>query len=131
MKRYFFKRILFVLLLFSCVACEEKDFYSTLEDDQAEMSSLRKEIDKLAGQLSCSDASDWKFTAIGVKACGGPTGYVAYSTKIDEALLLKKVALYTQKQKAFNVKWGASSDCMFLSPPKSISCVGGKPEFVY
>lgn len=121
-----------VILLLLCLAgCEQKDFYSSKEDDEQEMSTLRREIDKLTEQVSCEQASDWKFVPIGSKPCGGATGYVAYAAKIDEPLFLKKVAIYTQKQKAFNVKWSLASDCAIQSPPKSIECVNGKPKFVY
>lgn len=131
MKQYLFILLLFTALLFTFVACEKEDFYNTKSDDLQEMSSLRKEIDKLSEQVACENGVDWKFTAIGAKGCGGAAGYIAYSTKIDEALFLKKVALYNQKQKAFNVKWNIISDCAVPAPPKSIDCVSGKPKFVY
>ena len=131
MRQYLFKSILFSLFTFSFTGCEEKNLYNSKEDDVLEIASLRSEIDKLSEQVTCENSADWKFTAIGDKACGGPTGYVAYSSKIDEALFLKKVTLYNQKQKAFNVKWNVVSDCMFMIPPKSIDCVSGKPKLVY
>ena len=119
------------IIVFSFAGCEEKDFSSSRESDEQEMSSLRKEIDKMAEQVSCDNSADWKFVAIGSKACGGATGYIAYSVKIDEALFLKKVAMFNQKQKAFNVKWNMMSDCMAPAPPKTIECVNGKPKLVY
>ena len=132
MRQRLSKFLLFALLIISLAGCEEKDFYNSKEDDELEMASLRSEIDKLSEQIVCeNNAGDWKFTAIGEKACGGPIGYVAYSTKIDEALFLKKVDLYNQKQKAFNVKWNVVSDCRFMTPPKSVECVGGKPKLIY
>lgn len=131
MGRHLFKIILFVLMIFSFAGCKLENVAGTKDDEQQELYRLRIEIDKLSEQVNCDNAADWKFTAIGSKACGGPIGYVAYSNKIDEALFLKKVALYTEKQKAFNVKWDIASDCMFMVPPKSIDCVSGKPKFVY
>lgn len=118
---------LFLLL----IGCEEKDFQNTRFDDEQEMSILKNEIDKLSTQLSCDQAVDWKIAAIGSKACGGASGYIAYSVKVDEKLFLEKVTLYTQKQKAFNVKWGIVSDCSLIMPPKAVECVNGKPKFVY
>lgn len=123
--------LLSIILVFSLAGCEQKDFSSSKESDEQEMSSLRREIDKMSEQVSCNDAADWKFTAIGSKACGGTAGYVAYSTKIDETLFLKKVAMFNQKQKAFNVKWNLMSDCLAPNPPKSIECINGKPKLVY
>lgn len=119
------------LLIFSFIGCEVKDFYNTREQDQEEMSILKKEIDKMANQFSCDNAAEWKFVSIGTKSCGGAGAYIAYSTKIDEATFLKKVAIYTQKQNALNVKWGYISDCALVVVPKSVECVNGKPQFVY
>lgn len=118
-------------LLFSFAACEEKDFSGWREKNELEMSNLRKEIEKMSNQVSCENPADWKFVAIGSKPCGGAAGYIAYSNKINEALFLEKVAIFNQKQQAFNVKWNLISDCMALLPPKSIDCVNGKPKLVY
>ena len=123
--------VLAILFFFCLTACEKGVFSSSKENDVEELANLKKEIDELSAQVSCTDAADWKFTAIGDKACGGPTGYVAYSTKIDETAFLKKVKTYTDKQKAFNLKWQMVSDCSYPQPPNRIDCVGGKPKFVY
>lgn len=133
MKTYLYQTALIFasILVFSFAGCEEKDFSSSKEKDELEMSNLRREIDKMSNQVGCENSVDWKFVAIGSKACGGATGYVAYSNRINEALFLEKVAMFNQKQKAFNVKWNLVSDCMALLPPKSIECVNGKPQFVY
>ncbi|MES2650297.1 MAG: hypothetical protein V4663_01085 [Bacteroidota bacterium] len=131
MEKYLFKTVLFALLVFSFAGCKLDDVSDTKDHELQELSSLKIEIDKLSEQVNCDNAADWKFTAIGAKACGGPTGYVAYSNKIDEVLFLKKVALYTEKQKAFNVKWNIASDCSLPTLPKSIDCISGKPKFVY
>lgn len=131
MRPCLFKFLLFALLVVSFAGCEEKGLHNSKEEDALEIANLRTEIDKLSEQIVCENSVDWKFVAIGDKACGGPLGYVAYSTKIDEAMFLKKVALYAQLQKAFNVKWGVVSDCMFMTPPKSVECVNGKPKLVY
>lgn len=133
MKAYLYqtKLIFASILVFSFASCEEKDFSSSKEKDELEMSNLRREIDKMSNQLSCENAADWKFVAIGSKPCGGANGYIAYSSKINEALFLEKVAMFNQKQRAFNVKCNLISDCMALLPPKSIECVNGKPKLVY
>ena len=123
--------ILAILFFFCLIACEKGVFSNSKEKDLEELANLKKDIDEGSAQTTCINAADWKFTAIGDKACGGPTGYVAYSTTIDETAFLKKVKVYTDKQKAFNLKWNTVSDCMFMVPPKSIDCVNGKPKFVY
>ncbi|MEJ5992931.1 hypothetical protein WG904_00780 [Pedobacter sp. Du54] len=123
--------VLPILLLLCLAACEKGVFSSSKQKDLEELANLKKDIDEWSSKVECTNAADWKFTPLGDKACGGPTGYVAYSTKIDEAEFLKKVKDYTDKQKAFNLKWDMVSDCMFMVPPKSIECVDGKPKLVY
>lgn len=132
MKTYQYQIFLYlaILIIFSFTGCEVKDFNITIEEDQQEMSILKKEIDKMSNQFSCNNAIDWKFVAIGTKSCGGAGAYISFSIKIDEATFLKKVALYTQKQNAFNIKWGYISDCALVVTPKSVECVNGKPKFV-
>lgn len=127
MKSYFF----IALLALTFIGCEVDQTSGTKEEDQQELITLRNELETVSVEFTCDNAADWKFTPVGAKACGGPTGYVAYSTKIDETLFLRKVALYTEKQKVFNRKWNIVSDCMAIAPPKSIDCVSGKPKFVY
>ncbi|MBB2147035.1 hypothetical protein GM921_16140 [Pedobacter sp. LMG 31464] len=121
--------VVYIFLLIS--GCEEKDLYNARSEDEQEMRVLKNEIDKMSNQLICDQAVDWKFVAIGSKACGGASGYVVYSVKIDEKSFLEKVALYTQKQKAFNVKWGVISDCSLVMQPIGVECINGKPKFVY
>lgn len=133
MKTYLYQTALIFasILVFSFASCEKKYFSNSREEDELELSNLRKEIDKMSNQVSCENAAEWKFTAIGAKACGGPASYVAYSSKIDENSFLKTVSDYTQKQKTFNAKWDVASDCMFVTAPKGVECVSGKPKFVY
>ncbi len=132
MKKNNFSNLLILSFLFLVtVSCDKEDFYNTREEDQQEMSVLKKEIDKMASQFNCENAAEWKFVAIGTKSCGGAGDYIAYSTKIDEAVFLNKVNIYSDKQKAFNVKWGSISDCALVVAPKSVECDKGKPKFIY
>ena len=79
----------------------------------------------------CTNDSDWKSVGLGVKACGGPVSYIAYSAKIDEAKFLEKVNLYNQKSTEYNKKYNLISDCMLVMPPEKIECVNGSPVFKY
>lgn len=130
------KKILFnfVILTSACLftlsGCKD-DFETSKEQDEQELMTLFKEIETLAGQFTCNSAAEWKFVAVGAKACGGATAYVAYSSKVDESLLLKKVSNYTAKQTSYNEKWKVISDCMLVIEPKGVECNNGKPKFVY
>ena len=101
----------------------------TQDEEQAQMKNLIKEIDSIIGNENCSDPTDWKFTAIGSKACGGPSSYIAYPTKLEEEIL-PKVTQFTSMQSAFNTKYGLMSDCAMVMPPVEIRCENGKASLV-
>jgi hypothetical protein len=92
---------------------------------------LFDEIQNLAYSNSCVNASDWSFVAYGSKACGGAQGYIAYSTNIDTVAFLNKVEVYTEAEKAYNIKWGIISDCSLVAPPIAVECQNGYPTLIY
>jgi len=129
------KRTLFILtsivLVMSLVwACTDRD-EPMPNVDQIELEKLYKDIEKSAQQFTCENAGEWKFTAIGSKACGGASGYIAYSVKIDESTFLKKVEQFTKLQADYNQKYGVYSDCALVIQPKGVTCDNGKPKFTY
>lgn len=118
-------------LVLCFTGCEEKDLYSSKDRDDADMSRLRIEINKLAvGQAICDDNAEWKFTTLESKSCNG-IEYIAYSTKTSEDFLLKKISFYNQKMKAYRMKWNSIYSCKISPIPKSIECINNKPTFVY
>lgn len=92
---------------------------------------LYNELYELGYSETCSDNSDWTFTAFGAKACGGPQGYIPYSKKIDVGSFLQKVEAYTEAEKAYNIKWGIVSDCSLAAMPTDIECQNGFPTLMY
>lgn len=127
MKSIYLLGFLVVLFLGACSA----DKQVTQEQDEQVLRELLTEIEQMASSVSCEDDTEWKFTAIGSKACGGNLGYIAYSQKIDEKVFLEKVAIFTQKQQEYNIKWSIVSDCSIPAKPTSVVCIKGKPEFRY
>lgn len=99
------------------------------QQEAEEMQNLKSEIITLSQSEKCSNATDWKSVGLGVKACGGPVEYIAYSNKIDEAKFLEKVNLYNQKSTEYNKKYNLVSDCMLVVQPENIVCENGKPVF--
>jgi hypothetical protein len=97
--------------------------------DQAQLDILKTSIESEISKEKCTDATEWTFAPIGAKACGGPQFYIAYPKKMETAILAK-INDYTEKVKAFNQKYGITSDCMMIMPPTSIQCVNGKAELV-
>ncbi|WP_257666522.1 hypothetical protein [Parapedobacter tibetensis] len=118
-------------IIIAVTACDKRNLAGTREADDKKLEQLYHEIDSLAGLYACEDAEEWRFTPIGEKACGGPTGYLAYSIKLDTAYFLEKVETYTKLQKAYNKKWDVVSDCMYLMPPSHVRCEEGKPKLVW
>ncbi|KGL62543.1 hypothetical protein [Polaribacter sp. Hel1_85] len=101
------------------------------EIDHRNLMDLFNEIQNLAYSVSCSDSSNWLFTAYGAKGCGGPQGYIAYSNQIDTVSFLQKIEIYTEAEKDFNYKYGVVSDCSLPSVPTSVECQNGYPIFKY
>lgn len=105
-----------------------------LNEQQKDYNKLKKlfnEINTLSKSVSCNNATEWNFTAYGSKACGGPQGYIAYSSQIDTVSFLKKVAIYTETEHAYNVKWKVVSTCDIPAQPKLVECKNGSPTFKY
>jgi hypothetical protein len=101
------------------------------ETEHRNLMNLFDEIQNLAYAISCVDAGNWAFTAYGSKACGGPQGYIAYSSKINTIELLEKIDFYTKAEKEFNIKWGIISDCSIVNQPKAIVCNNGFATLTY
>lgn len=104
---------------------------SEQEKEHRALMDLYNELYELAFSETCSDNSDWSFTAFGSKACGGPQGYIPYSKNIDIVSFLQKVETYSTAEKAFNKKWGIASDCAIVNPPTSVECQNGYPVLIY
>src|SRR3546814_7455970 len=105
-----------IMFLIGAGACEKKEQHltGTREGDEEKLRELREKIDSLSRMYPCSDAADWQFTAIGAKACGGPTGYVPYSTELDTGAFLRMVETYTALQDAYNREYGIALDCAYV-----------------
>ena len=117
----------FFLLFISC----SDDEKLTQEQEAQNLEKMFSEITNLANSENCSNATEWTFTSYGNKACGGNLGFIAYSTKIDTEIFLRKIEEHRLAQKEFNKKWGIISDCSLPSEPKGIKCENGKPVFEY
>jgi hypothetical protein len=122
---------LFILAIgLTLISCSN-DSESSKEQETENLEKMRAEIFLLSASKQCEDPADWDFTAIGSKACGGPTGFIAFSLKLNTTEFLEKVKKYTNSQKEFNIKWGIISTCDLTPSPSSINCVDGKPHLIY
>lgn len=101
------------------------------EIDHRKLMVLFDEILSLAYGEACDNKNDWTFTAYGSKACGGPQGFIPYSTKIDVDAFLKKVEEYTEAENIFNKEWEIISTCDLPAQPKSVECNNGYSTLKY
>ena len=88
--------------------------------------ALWKKIQEEIGTAECDNASQCRTMPVGHKSCGGPEGYVAYSTKSgNSARLLALGEQYAAARKAENERSGMLSNCMMESDPGA-SCVANR-----
>lgn len=123
---------LLVLICFSLMAfqCDDNNS-STKEEEQAELSALKSEIESFANQSECNDDTVCQFIGLGSKPCGGPWSYLVFSTSIDTEKLEQMVEDYNQKEAEFNAKWGIVSDCALAPQPTSVICENNTCVAVY
>jgi len=123
-----------ILFLFATIsiflACSSNEELTQTEELQI-LEDLLTDIQTLATSEPCLDSDEVSFSAIGSKACGGPTGFLAYSLNIDVDRFLSMVDDYTEKQRQFNMKWAVFSDCAVLGGPADAQCVNGIPQLIY
>jgi hypothetical protein len=123
------KRIATFLISLFVVSCELATTEPILVTAE-ELLSAQAEIIRLAESVPCTNASEWKFTPMGNKACGGPARYIAYHQSVERELL-DLVERFTSLQKTYNEKNNVISDCMLVGPPRTIQCEANKAILVY
>ncbi|MDP3360059.1 MAG: hypothetical protein Q8S41_12015 [Lutibacter sp.] len=121
------KTIVLLAIVFGCTNNTE----FTKEEDLAELTAFREEIELLVDSGVCSENSGCDYIAFGSKACGGPKTYLVFSTSINVELLQRKVETYNALENSFNKKWGIISDCSVPTPPENVTCIAGKCSAVY
>lgn len=98
--------------------------------DGAQLDKMRVAIEMMASKEKCSDASQWTFSPIGMKACGGPVSYLAFPKK-HETEIRERIEDYNNRMSAFNKKYGIVSDCMMAAEPKGVKCQNEKAVLIY
>ncbi len=110
-----------MFVLFSCSS----------DDGETDLDVQFNELVALSESVACEDSSDWRFAGLGSKPCGGPTGHIAYSIKIDTVDFLNKLNDYNEAVRARNEREGRISDCAIEPSPSGIQCQDGKPVLIY
>lgn len=121
MSKYLF--ILPILLLFSC-----KEDSPTADDLQKQMNSVYAEIEDLI-VTSCESSDQCIASAIGIKPCGGPTGYIVHSSETDQEKLDELITRYNELNEEYNETSGIGSDCAVVTAPET-DCISGNCQKV-
>ena len=75
-------------------------------------------IDALIGDAACDSQSQCRTVAVGARPCGGPEGWLAWSTKGTDAQALQDAAhAHAQAREEENRRSGLASDCRVLPEP--------------
>ncbi|MBV8034557.1 hypothetical protein [Roseateles sp.] len=118
------QRLLSPLLALSALAsCAQTPPASPAE---AESQRLGRELHALIGPAACSADLQCRTVAVGAKACGGPAGYVAWSTQSTDAPRLAELARRQAEAQRREIEAsGMLSNCAMVVDPGA-ACVAGR-----
>lgn len=92
--------------------------------DSADAGTLGQ-IRATIGAATCTESSQCRTLPLGARACGGPEGYLPYSTANNAETALKALGdRYKQERQAQNAKSGMVSDCRFMMDPGAVCKAG-------
>ncbi|WLI90258.1 hypothetical protein Q4S45_03795 [Massilia sp. R2A-15] len=79
----------------------------------------------MVGSASCTESSQCRTVAVGARACGGPEGYLPYSTTVTASAPLQELARrHAERRKADVAASGMLSTCEVI-PDRGALCVAG------
>ena len=107
-----------LILLLACTACRAAGPAATTPPSLTASPSLPDQMRALVGAAACTDSAQCKTVALGARACGGPEGYLAYSTATTPSAPLHALAQrYAEQSRAGHATSGMMSTCQFISDP--------------
>lgn len=118
-------RQLSLILLLACAACSGAGPAAppalpgaSAQVAPAASSRLPDQMHAQIGTAACTDSAQCKTVALGARACGGPEGYLAYSTAVTPTAPLQALAeRYAQQRRAEQAASGMMSTCQFMVDP--------------
>jgi hypothetical protein len=119
-----------ILLSFSLfvgifASCEQLATTADQEITREQLDQQFMAIEALIEEGSCSQDGECNFIPYGSKACGGPQGYLIFSSNVDREELQNKVEAYTKAESTYNEQQGIMSDCSIPPEPQKLGCVDG------
>ena len=121
---------LLLTLFLSCAGCSAVDPTPStatpvvatpvvLPDEDAP--NLLVRIRNTIGSASCTASDECKTVGVGARACGGPEGYLAYSTSVTASAPLEALAArHAERRRAEVSASGRASTCNFLPDPGAV-----------
>jgi len=125
------KIIFYCLLLIGLGRCEAKIPTTSQLEDAEQLSIKRSTIVSLAESATCTNASEWSYSPLGSKPCGGPWSYIAYSDNINTLYFTNLIEQYKLAETAYNEKWSVLSDCSMAAEPSGLECQNGIAVLIY
>ena len=123
-------RQLILILLLSCAGCTAVDTIpapktavaakasAPMDEDAA---SLLVRIRNTIGSPSCTTSAECKTVAVGARACGGPDGYLVYSTSTTPTATIEALAArHAERKRAAMSASGIVSTCNITSDPGAV-----------
>ncbi|MEO8773494.1 MAG: hypothetical protein ABI263_06475 [Gelidibacter sp.] len=120
-----------LFLLLSAFQCEDDTTSLTCEEKMSQLSAMEMSIQNLADTSVCNENFECRSVALGSKPCGGPWGYLVYSTSIDTLKLNTLVEKYNQFEAKINEECERFSDCAMVNPPERLECQNNRCIAVY
>lgn len=82
-------------------------------------------IHALVGTPNCSNDSECHSLPLGARACGGPEGYLAWSSRRTSRTEIEVLgARYEAERRAANLASGRISTCQFMADPGAVCRAG-------
>jgi hypothetical protein len=111
------------IIFLAAFSCSDDDEPISCTDRETFLNEQRDQIRAFAETSICSDDFECRYIAFGVKACGGPAGYLIYTTSIDTLELTNWVNNFNIQQEMYNQECGGVSTCNVPQPPIGFDCV--------
>jgi len=106
-------RKLILVLLAACAACS-----TGAPAPQTGQGDTLARIRALAADAACTEDSQCHSLALGARACGGPEGYLAWSSAHTRPAEIQALGQqYQAERRAANTASGTISTCVFLPDP--------------
>lgn len=128
-------RLLSLIFLLGCTACGTSAPPVTPAPPAARSAppALLAEMRALAGAAACTDSAQCKTVPLGARACGGPEGYLAFSSATTAVAPMEALAArYAEQRRAAHAASGMLSTCQFMPDPgaqcRAGVCVLGNAE---